>query len=258
MLEVVDHVEHDECLDDAVFGGHRRSAAQRGRFVRMFRHAQRGYRSGMSNPEDTRARRARPGRRVSAASRGRCGRAGSRRRTHRLGRHRRAAARLGRPARLRLLGRRHQRRPRRVAARRRRPGVRAGAPRGGRGLHGGRPCEVHRRRRRRASPPRGPARPPAQRPLRRQARQPARGRASSASSSGRRSAPTTSRRSTSRRSSSDVAPECARDGDDRRAGAELLDRAFRTALATRSPLRRHPSARRPATPRAGPRRTSTA
>src|SRR3989441_6519033 len=58
----------------------------------------------------------------------------------------RAAARLGRPARVRLSRRRHQRDHGRVRARRRRaPALHPGAPRGTGRPHGGGACKIYRR-----------------------------------------------------------------------------------------------------------------
>ena len=78
-------------------------------------------------------------------------------------------------------------------------------------------------------------RAPAQRPLRRQARQSAGRRHSSGSRSARRSGPTTSRRSTCRRCSGRRARSSRRWRRRAEQVPMLLDRAFRTALATRSP-----------------------
>ena len=68
----------------------------------------------------------------------------------------------------------------------------------------------------------------------------------------------TSRRSTSRPLVKDVAPSSRTWRRRAEQVPVLIDRAFRTALATRSPLRRDPAARRAAAARAGGRPTSTA
>ena len=115
---------------------------------------------------------------------------------------RRAAARVGSPARLRISGRRHQRDHGGLRARgRRRSEVHPGPARGDGGVHGRRARKVYRRARRLPRHLRSRRDPPAERPLRRGDGPPAGGRHRRASRPPPRSAATTSRKSICRTSS---------------------------------------------------------
>ena len=142
----------------------------------------------------------------------------------------RAPPRVGRPAHLRLSGRRHQRLPRRARPRRRTIRVRPGAARGDGRVHGVRAREVHRRGRRLPGDLRAGRDPPAERPLRREARPPAGASRSSAS-----------RRATALGGDyqqevdlaalfKDVAASTCRRRCTRRRSRHLVDRAMRIAL----------------------------
>ena len=142
---------------------------------------------------------------------------------------------VGRHPYLRLPGRRHQRAARRVPRVRGRHRVHPDPPRGDRRVRRLRAREVHRRGRGVHGHLRARRDPPAQRPLRRQARPRSRWWRSSASRPAWRSAPTSSRRSTSPPCSRTWPASSCRCAWSPSRPRHLIDRAMRIAKATRSP-----------------------